>query len=130
MEAGLALELFNGALDWIVRLLEMAGVAVIVVGSVLASVSYVRRRVGGQRTEDDFRAFRSAMGRAVLTGLEFLVAADIVRTITTDLSIGGLASLGGLIFIRILLSLALEVEIEGTWPWRRREIERRDAEPR
>lgn len=124
------MDLFNGALDWIVRLLEMAGVAVIVAGSVVASINYVRRRVGGQSAEDDFRAFRSSMGRAVLTGLEFLVAADIVRTITTELSLQSLLSLGGLILIRILLSLALEVEIEGTWPWRRREIERGDAGPR
>ena len=124
------MDLFNGALDWIVRLLEIAGVAVIVAGSVLASINYVRRRVGGQSAEDDFRAFRSSMGRAVLTGLEFLVAADIVRTITTELSLQSLLSLGGLILIRILLSLALEVEIEGTWPWRRREIERGDAGPR
>lgn len=124
------MDLFNGALDWIVRLLEIAGVAVIVAGSVVASINYVRRRVGGQSAEDDFRAFRSSMGRAVLTGLEFLVAADIVRTITTELSLQSLLSLGGLILIRILLSLALEVEIEGTWPWRRREIERGDAGPR
>lgn len=126
----MALELFDGAMQWIVRLLELAGVGVIVAGSVAAAASYLRRRLSAPRPEEDFRIFRSAMGRAILIGLEFLIAADIIRTITTDLSLQSIVSLGGLILIRILLSLALEVEIEGTWPWRRREIERGDAGPR
>jgi uncharacterized membrane protein len=108
------------AFEWVVRMLEVAGVAAILLGAIRATVGYVHRRLGGQGAPDDFREFRSAMGRSILIGLEFLVAADIVRTITTELSPQSLLSLGALILIRTLLSLALEVEIEGVWPWQRR----------
>jgi uncharacterized membrane protein len=62
--------------------------------------------------------FRNRLARALLIGLEILVAADIIRTVALDLTIASVLSLGLLVLIRTLLSWALIVEVEGVWPWR------------
>ena len=106
-------------LDVAIVLLEAVGAAAIGLGAAAAGVLYVRRIVGRQDAEETFRQFRSGLGRSILVGLEFLIGADIIRTITTELSAESLLSLGALIAIRALLSLTLEVEIDGRWPWDR-----------
>jgi uncharacterized membrane protein len=58
-------------------------------------------------------------GRSILLALEFLVAADIIRTVAVEPSLENVAVLGLIVLIRTLLSFSLEVEIDGTWPWRR-----------
>jgi uncharacterized membrane protein len=69
--------------------------------------------------EDAFILYRSKLGRAILLGLEFLVAADIINTVAIEPSLQSLAILGGIVLIRTFLSFSLEVEIEGRWPWDR-----------
>ena len=66
-----------------------------------------------------YEAFRATFGRAVLLGLEILVAADLIRTIAVEPTLKNLAILALLVVIRTFLSWALEVEIEGRWPWNR-----------
>jgi uncharacterized membrane protein len=61
-----------------------------------------------------------SLGRALLLGLEILVAADIVRTVALEASLESVAVLGLLVLIRTFLSWALVVEIEGRWPWQGR----------
>lgn len=78
--------------------------------------------------EASFRQYRSDLGRAILLGLEFLVAADIIGTVAVAPSFQSLGILGSIILIRTFLSFSLEVEIEGHWPWRRREAESRDGQ--
>ena len=63
-------------------------------------------------------------GRCILLGLEVLIVADIVRTIIVDPTIESVAVLGSIVVIRILLSFALEVEIDGILPWRRWQLAR------
>ncbi|EIM25625.1 Protein of unknown function (DUF1622) [Microvirga lotononidis] len=63
------------------------------------------------------------MGRAILLGLEFLVAADIINTVAIEPTIQSLLILGGIVLIRTFLSFSLEVEIEGRWPWERHKDE-------
>ena len=58
-------------------------------------------------------------GRSILLGLEFLVAADIIRTVALQPSLQNVAVLGLIVLIRTFLSFSLEVEIDGRWPWRR-----------
>jgi hypothetical protein len=58
-------------------------------------------------------------GRSILLGLEFLVAADIIRTVAVQPSLENVAVLGLIVLIRTFLSFSLEVEIDGRWPWRR-----------
>jgi uncharacterized membrane protein len=98
----------------VTRAIEAAGVLVIVLGIVMPSIGFVR-----SREADRLRNYRSAVGRGILLGLEFLVAADIINTVAMDPTLESLAVLAGIVVIRTFLSFSLEVEIEGRWPWQR-----------
>ena len=62
---------------------------------------------------------RTTLGSAILLGLEVLVAADLIRTITSKPSMEEALILGVIVLIRTVLSLAIQIEIEGVLPWRR-----------
>jgi uncharacterized membrane protein len=98
-------------------LLEAVGVATIVIGAIVALVAAVRPRPGS--AGDAYQAYRQALGKAILLGLEFLVAADIVRTVSHVPTVQQVLVLGGIVLIRTFLSFTLEVELEGRWPWQR-----------
>ena len=107
------------------RWFELAGIAVIVLGALLAVANGLFRLTGwrdpasGTAADDRIATFRKSLGRSILIGLELLVAGDIIRTIAVEPSIENLLVLGGIVLIRTFLSISLEVEIEGKWPWRR-----------
>ena len=95
---------------------EAFGVGVIVVGILQALARYgVRylRDSGG----DLYVGFRSHIGRALMLGLEFLVAGDIIRTVVISHSILDVAALGLLVVIRTVLVFTIHLEVEGRWPW-------------
>ena len=77
--------------------------------------------------QDGNRRLYVVAGRQVACreGLEVLIVADIVRTIIVDPTLDSVAVLGIIVVIRILLSFSLEAEIDGVWPWRRRELDSR-----
>ena len=108
--------------------LEMAGVAAIVVATLLATYTYVRalRRDATKAYEQ----YRANLGRGILLGLEFLVGADIIATVTSPLSWESVGLLGAIVVIRTILSFSLETEIEGVAPWLRREADRNTEEQR
>jgi uncharacterized membrane protein len=106
-------------IKWVALGLELAGVAVIVCGAVATTGLYVARLIKGLAGEDSYHRFHSNLGKAILLGLEFLVAADIVRTVAAGPTLQDLGVLGVLVLIRTFLSFALQVEISGRWPWRR-----------
>jgi uncharacterized membrane protein len=108
---------FKEALHWTTRMIEIAGVLVIVVGLIGATVRFIRQRTTTLQRPDAFRNYRSGLGRSILLGLEFLVAADIINTVAIEPTLGSLAVLAGIVMIRTFLSFSLEVEIEGHWPW-------------
>lgn len=98
--------------------IDAIGVAVIAGGAILAvflTVGRIRQEDGGA-----YEFFRRRLGRAILLGLEFLVAADIIRTVAVTPTAESVAVLGGIVLIRTFLSFSLQVEITGDWPWRRR----------
>ena len=99
--------------------LELFGVAVIVVGVVLATAMFIRD-VRNDRRKDAYDSYRANLGRGILLGLELLVGADIVATVTAPLTLSSVGLLGLIVLIRTFLSFSLETEIEGQWPWRRR----------
>ena len=101
------------------RLLEFAGTAIILVGAAAATGAWIVAFARGVEPERRFGRFRTSLGRAILLGLEFLVAADIVRTVAIDPTLRSLAVLAGIVLVRTFLSFALEVELEGRWPWQR-----------
>jgi uncharacterized membrane protein len=64
-------------------------------------------------------SFRQRLGRAILLGLELLVAADIIRTVAVTPTVESVAVLAGIVLVRTFLSFSLEVELTGRWPWNR-----------
>jgi uncharacterized membrane protein len=98
--------------------IDAIGVAVIAGGAILA----VFLTIGRARQEDGgaYEFFRRRLGRAILLGLEFLVAADIIRTVAVTPSAESVAVLGGIVLIRTFLSFSLQLEVTGTWPWQQR----------
>jgi uncharacterized membrane protein len=114
---------FDELMELVVRGFEIGGVLILVVGSVAAfvhaGVSY--RKVGPRRAYEDARR---NVGRAILLGLEFLIIADIVLTITVDATLESALALGLIVLVRTFLSFSLEIELEGTLPWRRAALER------
>ena len=103
------------------RAVEAAGVAVIVIGLALATVLFLVRLFKHPPVSDAYRLYRQALGRALLLGLEILVAADIIRTIATTPTFRSVGVLAAIVLIRTFLSFSLELEIEGRWPWQPRE---------
>ena len=96
---------------------EVAGVALIVGGLVIATIRYaVFRR---DATESPYRRYRQDLGRAILLGLEVLVAADIVRTVAFTPTMDSVLVLAMIVAIRTFLSWSLALELEGRWPWQR-----------
>ncbi|MFZ0581891.1 MAG: DUF1622 domain-containing protein [Candidatus Acidiferrales bacterium] len=103
------------AIELIVRGLEILGVAVIGIAFPYATIrGLVQIR---QRRPDAYLQLKVFIGKALQLGLEFLVAADIVKTVTVNLTRDGIVSLGLLILVRTFLSWSITVEIEGCLPW-------------
>jgi uncharacterized membrane protein len=116
-------EWFRPALDFITRVIEVGGIAIIVLGILGASIAVIWQVLRGRSGSEAFNLYRSNLGRAILLGLEFLVAADIINTVAIEPSLESLLILGGIVLIRTFLSFSLEVEIEGRWPWERHKRE-------
>lgn len=108
----------------VVQTIELIGVAIIAAGALITlAVFFVD--IGRRDTvEKAIGRFRSQLGRSILLGLEFLVAADIIHTVLVELTLQSVASLAGIVIIRTLLSFSLETEIEGQWPWQRASAKR------
>lgn len=109
--------LFGLLMSWTTVLLELMGVLVIVIGILIATLAFIKMRK--DKRSNLFDDYRRRMGRAILLGLEFLVAADIVNTVTTNLTYNHLGILAILVLIRTFLSFTIELEVEGRWPWQK-----------
>lgn len=99
------------------KTIDVVGVAVIAAGAVLAAGGAIGRMLRG--TGDAYRVFRQQLGRSILLGLEFLVAADIIRTVAVEPTLQSVGVLAGIVLIRTFLSFSLELEITGRWPWQK-----------
>jgi uncharacterized membrane protein len=108
---------FPPALKLMTRAIEVGGIAIIVLGILGASLAVLWQVLHGRSGSDAFTLYRANVGRAILLGLEFLVAADIINTVAFEPTLRSLAVLAGIVLIRTFLSFSLEVEIEGRWPW-------------
>jgi uncharacterized membrane protein len=98
---------------------ELVGVGLLTLGAILALVQYGRALLRGQGRSAAYKGLRNSLGNAILLGLEFLVAADIIRTVAVKTTLQSVAILGLIVLIRTFLSWSLDVEIDGVWPWRR-----------
>ena len=105
--------------DQLANLLELSGVGIILSGVAIASVLFLRRGLAGKDWPGAYQGYRSNLGRGILLGLELLVGADIIATITAPLTFESVGLLAAIVGIRTFLSFSLETEIEGCWPWER-----------
>ncbi len=103
------------------RSIETLAVALIIVVVAGATVHYLLVTLGRREAMPTaYEDYRRRLGRALMLGLEILVAADIVRTVALDDTLRGVAGLGLLVLIRTFLSWSLLLEVEGRWPWQTR----------
>jgi uncharacterized membrane protein len=92
--------------------IDGVGVLIIIIGAVTSSYRFMV-----QRTSTSYTKYRQDLGRSILLGLEFLIAGDIIRTVVVAPTLANVLALGIIVLIRIILSVALHMEIEGRWPW-------------
>jgi len=111
---------FTSVVDDISRVIDGVGVAVVVVGLLFAAWAFLRAQGRPPATPSAYRLFRQQVGKAILLGLEFLVAADIIRTVAVAPTFEGVGVLAVVVAVRTFLSFTLDVELEGRWPWQQR----------
>jgi uncharacterized membrane protein len=95
-------------------------VVIIVVATLFGSLRFLLQL--SKQVPDPYPAYKKLLGRSLLLSLEFLIAADVIRTILLDETARSIAILGGLVLVRTFLSWSVVVEIEGHWPWRSAEV--------
>jgi uncharacterized membrane protein len=96
--------------------LETASFAVILIAVAVSTVVFLMY-VGHDGFETSYRAYRANLGRGILIGLEILIAGDILKSVVVDPTLQSMLVLGGILLIRTLLSISINVEINGHWPW-------------
>ena len=106
---------FFEVIETVGKTIDGVGVAVIAVGALISAAGVIPRL----KTGAAYRVFREQLGRSILLGLEFLVAADIIRTVAVTPDARSVAVLGGIVLIRTFLSFSLELEVTGKWPWQK-----------
>jgi uncharacterized membrane protein len=119
----LATRTADGVLTWVEYAatgVELLAVAIIFVAILMATVAYLLKIAARQADRGTYNDYRHKVGRALLLGLEILVAADIIRTVVLEPTLDNVLVLGLLVLIRTFLSWALVLEIEERWPWQPR----------
>lgn len=101
------------------KLLDAAGVVVILAGALLSTIAVLVTVFRSKSVHNVYRSYRQNLARSILIGLEFLVAGDIIRSVAGNLSIDSVVILAIIVVIRSLLGIEFEMEIEGRWPWQR-----------
>ena len=118
MNAGM--EYFRHIMEVVGTSVDGVGVFIVAAGMVVATVRLASRlRDRRHGTGDYYSLYRQDVGRAILLGLEFLIAGDIIRTVVVAPTLQNVVVLGMIVLIRTFLSLSLQLEIEGKLPWQR-----------
>lgn len=110
---------FTESIELVGKTVDLAGVVVIVLG-VLISTGFLLQQMRGTRDYNAaFVEYRRRLGRGLLLGLELLVAGDIIRTIAIEPTLESVTVLAVIVLIRTFLSMTLELEISGRFPWQK-----------
>jgi len=121
-----AMEYFRHIMEVVGTSVDGVGVFIVAGGMVVATLRLVPRLRDRARDRGNYYSlYRQDVGRAILLGLEFLIAGDIIRTVVVAPTLQNVVVLGMIVLIRTFLSLSLQLEIEGKLPWQR-EARRRD----
>ena len=121
-------QLLHTVVPIVVQVIELIGVGIIAIGALVTLAQFSVATARGTKVEEAVGTLRSNLGRAILVGLELLVAADIIHTVMVELTLESVAALAGIVIIRTLLSFSLEAEIDGQWPWQRGKQRTSDSE--
>src|SRR6516162_8620552 len=105
------MELFREIIEVVGTVMDGLGVLVLIVGALHATVCFLLRKQVG--ADDPYHTYRKNMGKAILLGLELLVAADIIRTVVVSPTVEHVLTLGLVVVIRTFLSISLQVELDG-----------------
>ena len=103
------------------KFIEIAGILTIVIGTILALGKFLFSVQDSANRS--YRLLRKELGKGILLGLEILVAGDIIATVVTEPTMDRVLALGVIVLIRTFLSLSIELEIEGKFPWQRARAE-------
>lgn len=114
-----ATDAYSRTLGLIVHIADGIGVSVLVAGLFLAAFLALRTWKKSGDGSKAYTVLRRTLGGAILAGLEVLVAGDLIRTVAVDPTLNNVLILGLIVLIRTFLSFSLEIEIEGTLPWKR-----------
>jgi uncharacterized membrane protein len=109
--------MFEQIIYYSTKSIELAGVLVVIGGAVAATYHYFKNF--HNESPETYELFKKQLGRSILLGLEFLVAADIIATVAIKPSIESVTILGLIVIIRTFLSFSLNIELEGKLPWRK-----------
>ena len=110
----MSIEMFRNVVEQVGLAIDAAGVLVVVAGIIMAAIRLLTQPSAPM---SKYKQFRQDLGRGILLGLEFLVAADIIRTVAVTPTLESVLVLGLIVVIRTFLSLALQMEVEGRLPW-------------
>jgi len=110
---------FERVMNDAVKAFEVLGVLILIVGGLIALVGCIIELARGEDASRVFDDVRARLGRAILLGLEILVVADIIRTIVVSPTLSSALTLGLIVVVRIALSFAIDVEVDGVAPWRK-----------
>lgn len=102
--------------------LDAIGVLFIFVGAIVATIVGVVTVFRADDLHAFYKAYRHNLARSIVTGLDFLVAGDIIRTVAGDLTLTGVATLAIIVVIRIIISTEFEMALFGHWPWARAKV--------
>lgn len=120
-----AMEYFRHIMEMVGTSVDGVGVFIVAGGMVVATLRLVPRlRDRAHDNANYYSLYRQDVGRAILLGLEFLIAGDIIRTVVVAPTLQNVVVLGLIVLIRTFLSLSLQLEIEGKLPWQREAVRR------
>lgn len=103
--------------DHIATIVEGIGVITIFVGAIYSLIVFLVS-VSKKKT-GSYIKLRQTLGKSILLGLEILIAADIMATVVAEPTMKSVTILGLIVLIRTFLSLSLQVEVEGRFPWQK-----------
>jgi uncharacterized membrane protein len=99
------------------EVIDFTGVVIIALGALLGVVRCAQDLLRQERAVDAYSRLRTFLGRSLLLGLEFLVAGDIIKTVAIEPTFDSVIVLAIIVLVRTVLSLSIDVEIAGRWPW-------------
>lgn len=113
------MEELKNYIEFVAKVIEAIGVVVIVIGTLMALIRFI---FSTQNTESrSYKVLRKEIGKSTLLGLEVLVAGDIISTVVTEPTLNRVLILAIIILIRTFLSISIQMDIEGKFPWQKAE---------